>query len=167
MILSEERGGESASILDENALKGSWPLWDIHGSIYRNRFAAGHVPWGAWFENTLAHVAWTAYGSLTVDELVSKVFFPNTTTLVYDVFTRKEYRGHGLFSQTLSKIARTHFEKGGEEVIIYADRRNAPSRASIRNAGGIEYASSVCLRLAKVRLMLKSPQTIFQHVEAL
>ncbi|NOY07189.1 MAG: hypothetical protein GXO82_11285 [Chlorobi bacterium] len=145
----------------------SWPLGKIHGSVYSERFAAGHIPWGARLDGDLAHVSWTAHGSLAIDELARLVFFPNTTTIVYDVFTREQYRGHALFTRTLSEIARVHFENGGEEVVVYAERRNIPSRASIRNAGGVECASSICFQLGKMRLMLKSPRTVFKHVETL
>jgi len=167
LILSERQGGGVVDILERETLAKLWSLWNIHGAVYTDRFEAGHIPWGAWLEDNLAHVAWTAYGSLVIDELAKVVLFSNTTTIVYDVFTREQYRGHGLFTRTLSEIARSHFDKGSEEVVIYAERHNIPSQTSIRNAGGIECASSICFQLGKIRLTLKSPRTICNHVETL
>ncbi len=126
LIHAEGKGDGEVVVLNREVLTKSWPLSRIHGDVYTDRFEAGHVPWGAWLDDDLAHVAWAAHRSLVIDELARVVSFSNATTVVYDVYTREQYRGHGLFARTLSEIARSHFEQGGEEVIIYAERHNIP-----------------------------------------
>jgi RimJ/RimL family protein N-acetyltransferase len=107
-----------------------------YADTYRARFAVGHSAVIGKAGATVAFVAWVARGALDIDEIRSRWMLPEHDRCIYDVVTRGEFRGRGVYPSALSWFAELLAREHPSGCTwIYCDATNAPSRRGIEKAG--------------------------------
>ncbi len=112
----------------------------------RGRFLAGERCHGFFVDDMLANIAWSTRGVLNVDPHLSIECADGVG--IYDCWTMAEFRGRGIYPETLRMLLTRFGEEDYGNVLIAVDPDN------IRSIKGIERAGFLPLKRVKTTVRL-------------
>lgn len=122
---------------------------------YKSRFERGHQACVGMIANMPVHISWIAIKSLRVDEIKAEVSFGEDVCCIYDVETKNEYRGQGIYPVVIDYIIQWWLNSGGATIFIYIDRSNQSSIQGIRKSGMIEVGQMEAIFLFKSIVLVR------------
>jgi hypothetical protein len=99
----------------------------------QERFRRGAVCHGFFVGENLANLAWTTNGVLELDERLT-VDVPGDIG-IYDCITLSEFRGRGIYTQSLGILRALYRSHIAGRIVIAVDPNNRPSIRGIERAG--------------------------------
>jgi GNAT superfamily N-acetyltransferase len=126
---------------DIDAIRATHP--GVSDTELRRRWHEGQACVGGWVDGALAHVRWDS-DRRTYLPYLKRAFEPLTgDTLVVEAFTRPDFRGRGIHSQSTALAFDRARARGLTRSITMVASWNAPALHVLRDKAGREVAGSV------------------------